>query len=152
MLAETGGRGQGETPKVPEAHNPAMQQAAEQSGNIPPLHPIWERLSRILAQQQTPQVPDVPNSPQPDQAEARKSELRKARNRSYYQEHREELIERARKWVEQNPDRAAELNRKSSLKYRQKNREQENAKARERYRRKKDAQSQNGETVVFPNP
>jgi hypothetical protein len=62
MLAETGGREQGETPKVPEAHNPAIQQAAEQSGNIPPLHPVWERLSRVLAQQQTPKVPDAPNT------------------------------------------------------------------------------------------
>jgi hypothetical protein len=51
------------------------QQAAEQSGNLPPLHPIFERLSQALAKPQTPVEQDRPESPTADSPRGRRRRL-----------------------------------------------------------------------------
>jgi hypothetical protein len=86
---------------------------------------------------------------QPDQADKRKRELRKARNRRYYLKHREQVLARARNWAEQNPDRAAELSRKSSLTYFHKNHDRLKKERSERDKRKREAQTGAEETIVF---
>ncbi len=51
MVTERTDSKQGQNPDAPQTPTATEQQAATQVGNLPPLHPIFERLSQALNQQ-----------------------------------------------------------------------------------------------------
>lgn len=61
----------------------------------------------------------------------------KERKHQYYLQHKDELIERARRWREKNPQRSKEIQAKSSAKWRSQNRDYINARSRELYRKRR---------------
>jgi hypothetical protein len=81
MEIDHGGRGKGMNPDIPKTQPPAEQQAVEHAGKIPPLHPIFERLSHTLNQQQAAEEKD-------------RRERRQVSER-----------ERKRRWRRENPDK-----------------------------------------------
>jgi hypothetical protein len=62
MAIETRGNREGKHPDTLNIPVRGEQQTTEQSGNIPPLHPIFERLSQTLAKQHAENPRDKPLS------------------------------------------------------------------------------------------
>lgn len=93
------------------------QQATEQSDKLPPLHPIFERLSQVLAEQQAaqnqeetadtspPASPDISQPQDPVALEKRERRLAKKR-------------ERERNWRNQHPEESKKGSRERNRRYR----------------------------------
>jgi hypothetical protein len=83
MLAETGGRGQGEAPKVPEAQNPRQPDQA-----------VLEKRERRKAYQREWQRQRYQQNPEPKREAVRRR----------YQQKRESILERRREQYQQNKE------------------------------------------------
>jgi hypothetical protein len=84
MPIETQGNSQDQHSDTPKAPALGEQQTTEQSGNRPPLHPVWERVAQTLAKQQ-------------EAAELDKKEGRRAYKRDWM-----------RQWRKEHPDKHQE--------------------------------------------
>jgi hypothetical protein len=99
MPIEKGENGQGETHNVPKMQTPIEQQAVEQSGKIPPLNPIWERVAQVLAKQKA-ENPLPPKPPKPlVPADSEKQERKRTYDRGWKRQWRQKYPERHRQEV-----------------------------------------------------
>lgn len=74
-------------------------------------------------------------------SEEEKLERKRAYDREYQKTHRAKYSASRKKWVERNPERARELNRRTVKKWRENHREEYNAYQREYYRSKRMAKA-----------
>src|ERR687892_500725 len=100
-------------------------------------------------QEETPKVPEASNTTQPDQSTLEKRKRKTEAMRRWRERHPDKALESSiaamKRWRKRHPDEA----RKASQTWCQKNRERLIKYAAENRRRKKEGQSQGGETVIF---